>query len=463
MSAVWPLVARWRCGDDLCVSDSHRGSARSTATDPLTERGSAAPAQLPRARLQWLNAALAVAAVGWGAQQFAPLLLLYREELGLSATAIQSTFGLYVVGLLPGLLLGGPVSDRLGRRRVVYISLVTSVIGTVLLMFGGASAPLLFLGRLVAGIASGAAFSAGSTWIKELSSPLADGTNPAPRRLTIAMSVGFGLGPLVAGVLAQWAPAPTVTLYIPHLVLAVVSIVLLGRAVETSAHPPAERSRLGLAELGGKRFLFVVVPLAPWVFGSASIALAYMPGQVASRLGDYGLIYSAIITTLTATAGIAIQPLARRLADPERPRLLVVSMTFVLAGALIAAAAAAAVSPVLVVVAALVFGAGYGSCQVCGLAEVQRLAPASHLARATAVYQAISYIGFAAPYPLAAAERVLAPTTLLVLVAALALLTLITVLFGARLPAPSTRPTSTHESRPSISPEGSSVSVRRDP
>lgn len=397
-------------------------------------------AQLPRARDQWLSAALAVAAVGWGAQQFAPLLLLYREELGLSATAIQSTFALYVVGLVPGLLMGGPVSDRLGRRRVVYISLIISVIGTVLLMVGGTSAPLLFLGRFVAGVASGAAFSAGSTWIKELSSPLADGTNPAPRRLTVAMSVGFGLGPLIAGVLAQWAPAPTVTLYIPHLVFAAISIGLLGRAAETAAGTQVVRGRLGLAELGGKRFLFVVVPLAPWVFGSASIALAYMPAQVASRLGDFGLIYSAAITTLTAAAGIVIQPLARRLAAPEHPRLLVVSMVFVLVGALIAAAAATAVSPALVVVAALVLGAGYGSSQVCGLSEVQRLTPSSHLARATAVYQAISYVGFAAPYPLAAAERFLAPATLLLLVAALALLTLITVLLGARLSPPSAGP-----------------------
>lgn len=46
----------------------------------------------------WWGAGLAVAAVGWGAQQFAPMLLMYRAELGLSMTTVQATFGQYVLG-----------------------------------------------------------------------------------------------------------------------------------------------------------------------------------------------------------------------------------------------------------------------------------------------------------------------------------------------------------------------------
>jgi hypothetical protein len=45
----------------------------------------------------------------------------------------------------------------------------------------------------------------------------------------------------------------------------------------------------------------------------------------------------------------------------------VTSMAIVVAGTLVAALAAAVVQPVLVVVAALVLGAGYGCCQVYGL------------------------------------------------------------------------------------------------
>jgi hypothetical protein len=43
------------------------------------------------ARLGWLQAALAVAAIAWGAQQFTPLLLLYKALLHLSATDVLWT------------------------------------------------------------------------------------------------------------------------------------------------------------------------------------------------------------------------------------------------------------------------------------------------------------------------------------------------------------------------------------
>jgi MFS family permease len=385
----------------------------------------------------WWGPGLAVAAVGWGAQQFTPLLLLYRAQLGLSPTVLQGTFGVYALGLIPGLLLGGPCSDRFGRRRVMIPTLAASLAGTVLLIPGGTAAVWLFAGRLVAGAASGAAFSSGAAWIKELSSAAAGpNANPGPRRLTVTMSVGFALGPLVAGALAQWAPAPTVLPYLPHLVFTAIALPLVMRAPETRSRGGAPRGRLMESGVRHRRFLGVVVPLAPWVFGSASIALAYLPTLVAAQLPGHVLIFSAVITLLTAGAGIVVQPLARRVDRPGTPRLIATSLGIVVAGLLVAVLVAAwagtAAGPVLVVLAALVLGAGYGCCQVCGLLEVQRLARPEHLAGLTAIYQAVSYVGFVAPFPLAAASRVIPPATLLLAVAGFAALTLLWTTWRAR-------------------------------
>lgn len=182
----------------------------------------------------WWRAGLAVAAVGWGANQFAPLLLLYRAELGMSVVAVNAAFGLYALGLVPGLLLGGPVSDRVGRRRVLVPALGVSLVASVLLVVGGEfGTDWLFAGRLVAGIASGAAFSSGAAWIKELSAAGAQGVNHGPRRVTIAMSAGFAGGPLLAGVIAQWAPLPMVLAYVPHLLLTGLAVPLALRTPET--------------------------------------------------------------------------------------------------------------------------------------------------------------------------------------------------------------------------------------
>jgi MFS family permease len=363
----------------------------------------------------WRGAALAVAAVGWGANQFAPLLLMYESRLGLATTTVEATFGLYALGLVPGLLLGGPVSDRYGRRRVMAPALLASLLGTALLSAGGSGVGWLFAGRVVAGVASGAAFSSGAAWIKELSaaaSPAA--SNSGPRRTTVAMTVGFGTGPLVAGALAQWGPAPTVLPYLPQLILASLAFVLVLRTPETRApesdSAPASGSlwqQLRVPGVRDRRFRTVILPLAP-------------------------LAFSAGIAGLTAGAGIAVQPLARRLEDPARPRLLAVALTIVVAGVLAAAAAAATSAPLLVIVAAILLGAGYGSCQVCGFAEVHRVAGPDELAGLTAVYQAASYIGFALPFLLASAARALPASVLLLIVAALAACTLAWVTRQAR-------------------------------
>lgn len=180
----------------------------------------------------------------------------------------------------------------------------------------------------------------------------------------------------------------------------------------------------------------MVLPLAPWVFGSAAIALAYLPVLVRDRLGDQALVYGALVTTLSAVAGILVQPLARRVDDQLRPRrLLATALGIVVAGLLLSALAAEMMSPLVVVAAVLVLGAGYGCCQVCGLMEVQRLAGPENLAGLTAVYQAVSYLGFALPFLLAWAGAAVSAAVLLTMVAAVAVLTLVWTVSGDRATA----------------------------
>lgn len=379
-----------------------------------------------------------MAAIGWGAQQFTPLLLLYQGRLHLSTTTVQATFVPYVVGLIPGLLFGGPFSDRFGRRKVMAPTMVASAVGTVLLILGGSGIGWIFAGRLVSGMASGAGFSCGGAWIKELSIS-AEGTNHGPRRLTVAMGVGFGLGPLVAGVLAQWAPDPTVVAYLPHLLLAVVAFgcVLRTRETLTPRQGTSFLHHLRVHEVKERRFLMVVAPQAPWVFIAVAIAVGYLPGLVKQRISGYPLLFSALVVVASAAAGILVQPFARRVDRPGTTHLLTISLALVVAGLLVAAGAAALTQPLLVIVASLVLGAGYGSCQIYGLLEVQRMARPDHMASLTATYQALTYIGFMASYPLAALSTVASADVILIGVAVLAAVTLAWTTYAAKVTAAS--------------------------
>ena len=67
----------------------------------------------------WRRAAFALFAVAAGTNVPTPLLLVYRDTLDLQPDVLTAVFGVYAAGLVPAIFLAGPLSDRLGRRRVV--------------------------------------------------------------------------------------------------------------------------------------------------------------------------------------------------------------------------------------------------------------------------------------------------------------------------------------------------------
>jgi MFS family permease len=347
----------------------------------------------------WLRPAIAVAAIGWGANQFAPLIVLY-EQHGVSVAATEIMFGLYAVGLVPALMVGGRWSDRVGRHVVVMTALLLSMVASVVLMAGSAWHELLFAGRLLAGVSSGLAFGTGAAWIKELSSVEAH-HNAGPRRATIAMTIGFGGGPLVAGLVAQQTSHPELWPYVPQLLLAILAFLAISRAGGASSGTSAGTASSGRPLDDGslsRHLVSVSAPFAPWVFGTAAIALAYLPALVANRAGSQPLTFAGVATALPAFAGVIVQPLVSRLRPRARISLVVQAMTVAVVALIVAVWAASALAVWAVLVAAGVLGAAYGITQFAGLADIQRVADPTRLGVATSAYQALSYLGFALPY-----------------------------------------------------------------
>ena len=80
----------------------------------------------------WVALWTVVFAVAYGTNVPTPLLLLYRDTLGLTPTSLTGAFGVYAAGLVPALLLAGPASDRLGRPRVVVPFVLLTALGSVI-------------------------------------------------------------------------------------------------------------------------------------------------------------------------------------------------------------------------------------------------------------------------------------------------------------------------------------------
>ncbi|WP_019973218.1 MFS transporter [Mycobacterium sp. 141] len=378
-----------------------------TCTDEAAESVESERGQRHQAR-PWIAVAAAAFCIGWGGNQFTPLLIAYAQHSGYTRVDVDILLGAYVIGLVPGLLVASALSDRHGRRPAMVAGLISSALGSVILAIGDSwGFTALFAGRLLSGLAVGIAMAVGSAWITELSRPPFEHASPGAgaRRASICLSLGFGVGPLCSGLLAVFAPYPLVLTYLVHAVLCLPALwAVLRRSAETRTGTSALplMASLKVPSAGHRRFIHVVVPMAPWVFGSAGIAYAIVPALVADKLGSWALLYTAGLTVLTLGCGVLVQPIARRLDDRSTARAVVVSMVLMALGVFAAVVTAITRSPLVALLVAMLLGSAYGIAIVSGLLEIQRIAEPDELAGLSGVYYSLAYLGFLLPAALAA-------------------------------------------------------------
>jgi MFS family permease len=361
----------------------------------------------------WVRVALVMFAVGWGANQFSPMLIVYRHALGLGPGEIAGLFAIYAATLIPGLLAGGALSDRVGRRAVVLPFAALSPVATLLLVLGPHDLALIAAGRALAGLCSGMVFGPATAWVLDLSG----GDAASARRAALALSAGFGLGPVVAALLAQWAGDPLVVPYLPHLALGAAALAVgltvpaparrsLSRPGKSASRPGTSASRPGTSATGGnwppaalrtRAFWLGVAPGAPFVFGTVSIAIVVLPEEVTSA-GTLSAGYAGLMTALAFAAGIGIQPAARRLAGRRPDAGVAIGLGCAAAGAAVSIAAVAAASRPAAAVSAVLLGLGYGLCLVCGLQQAERLSGPRDRGTVLSCYYVLAYLGFAMPY-----------------------------------------------------------------
>lgn len=355
--------------------------------------------------------AAALLACGWAANHFVALLPAYRVQLDLTAAQIASAFGVYACGLLPGLLRGGPLSDRRGRRAVLLPGGLVAVIGTLVLLLGRAHFAALLGGRLLVGLGAGAVFSAGSAWMLGL------GGARASQQTGIALSLGFGLGPLASGAIGVVTGAPTAAPYL--LLLPIVVAALLAAASVTArsggaparadAPPPAADAQ---APMPMAAFLAQVAPVAPWIFAFPSLSFVTFAGEVSRGSARAPLLVGAV-AAVTLLAG-ALAPRVLRGATPALG--LAVGAVGIFGG--LAAASAGWFGGVLA--AGVLLGVGHGTVLAAALQLVAARVPDRVRGRYLGLTYALAYVGFAVPLLLAWVTPVLGETRAVVTLGALA-------------------------------------------
>ena len=389
----------------------------------------------------WLRVAPTGFVLAWGGNHFTPLLHVYETLGGYAPWQANLLLGMYVLGIVPGMLLAAALSDRCGRKPLTVAGLLAAMIASSLLAAGMGSFVVLCIGRVLAGIGVGVGMSVGSSWIQELSDPAHDATASAisgAKRSSLTLTLGFAIGAGVTGSLAQFAPLPGQLPYAIHLLLCLLAAAALLTAPESLPRELRARGSLRddlrVPSAAHPVFVRLVLPAAPWVFAAAGVAYAILPSTVEDRIGDSATIYATALTVLTLGVGALAQGTVGLLNRLTRGRALLVGMSGMTVGMILAAVASDLHSPVMVVGVAALLGASYGVCVVAGVIIAQSLATPRDLAGITGVYYSLSYLGFLLPTILAALTPVLPYTGGLVIVAGVCALCLLLVGIGLRRP-----------------------------
>jgi MFS family permease len=318
-----------------------------------------------------------------------PLYAVYRERFGFSGTELTLIFAIYAVALIPSLLVFGQLSDRVGRRRVIAGGLLVGAAGLVLLALAQSTA-WLFVARAVQGLALGTTVGTAAAALVELE-PAGDHSRAALAAV-LGQSGGSAAGPLVAGALAQWAPAPRQLCYLVGIALTVA----LAAAVwgiddprqpsgewrlQRPSVPDAVRAPFARAGLTGA---------AVWAIGA--LFLSVVPSYAAKLLATSDLaLLGAITAIMLAMACLAQAVSVRGAMTPARAQPA--GLCLLVAGIAALVLAFPAHSLALVLVAAVLAGLGLGLGYFGSQAQVNRLAPNERRGEVTAAFITILYSG----------------------------------------------------------------------
>lgn len=353
-------------------------------------------------------------ATGWVANHFVALMPLLSTRQQLSAATIDAIFGIYALGLLPGLLVGGRASDAFGRRSVALVGSASAVVGTVMMLWSQHYDALL-VGRLIVGLGVGLTISSCTAWASDLRGPAGAATAGA------VLMAGFAIGPFAGAVIAAAGPSgirlsfgTAAAVGVAAMAMAVVVARRVPVTVPATAQvwePPTPAGR------GSAWALSWAMPLAPWVFASATLGFIAIPGRVHTGLA--APMAAGLATLLVNGVSGLVQVLAR--ARRWGPQAGTAGAVLAALGYAVTALAPTTMSPLLGLSLFLVLGCASGLCLREGLIDLEATAPKRLRGALVGAFYVVTYIGFGLPLILTTVGSTIS-ATILAAMAALALL-----------------------------------------
>ncbi|WP_313739404.1 MFS transporter [Pseudomonas sp.] len=319
-----------------------------------------------------------------------PLYASYQQAWGFSTFWLTWVFAIYAFGLLAALLVGGRLSDHLGRRSVV-LGAVLMESGSLLLFHQAHGLNDLIAARAVQGVATGLATSA-------LGAALLDSDQQrGPWLNSLAPLLGMAAGAAGCGLLVTYAPLPLQLTYQVFLGLfLVLALCLLGvpdLLPRQSGTLAALRPRLSVPPQA-RAMLWRVLPLELAVWATGGFYLSLMPALAKAVTGTTSVLLGAV-----AVAGLTLSGAAclHRLRHWPAERLLRLGSLALTTGQILLGLAVLGGQLTLLMVGTVVTGIGFGSGFLGATRSLLPLAEPGQRAGLLAAFYVLSYLAFCVP------------------------------------------------------------------
>ncbi|MGW4773736.1 MFS transporter [Nocardia sp. NPDC004278] len=325
-----------------------------------------------------------------------PLYVVWQHQLGFSSGVLTAVFACYIAGLLGALLVAGVVSDRVGRKPVLLPAVILAMLACVLFATAN-SVAVLAIARLLTGIAVGAAVSAGMAAVTDIGGR--HRKRLAALAASSAMVLGAGFGPLLAGVLSQTVPGPTVTIFVVEIVLLASAFVVVARLdLPKGAGGRGPWIRIPAVAPGGRTAVLLGIAVFAPGITATSFVLSLGPSLLSNLLGATNRVLAGGLAFVMFLGATGIQFAVQRL----RLRAILLGSAAATLLSMVALASALRLSSIaLFAAAAILAGIGQGMGQFGGLTAISANVAADRLAEANAAQNVGGYLP-AAVLPLSA-------------------------------------------------------------
>ncbi len=335
--------------------------------------------------------AYAFSAVMLGTTLPTPMYALYADRMHFAVLTTTVIYATYAAGVLFALVAFGRWSDALGRRPMLLAGVGCAVASAIVFLVAG-SVDYLLVGRVLSGLSAGIFTGTATAAVVEAAPPAWRGRATAVA--TVANMGGLGAGPLLAGLLVQYAPYPLHLTFIVHIGLAL----LAGGAVLAVPETSSRGGRIGVQRLSVPapvRAVFITAAIAAFAgFAVTGLFTSVAPAFLSEVVGiDNHAIAGSIACSIFFASALA--QLAAGSMDPQRAVAL--GCLILVAGMAVLAAALQLSSLAGLVAAAVVSGIGQGISFSRGLAAVSERTPADRRAEVNSTYFVVAYVAISVP------------------------------------------------------------------